>query len=210
MRPTTPTKCGDTMARRVDQHKGVFCLETDQWFSQKDRASVEPALEVLRRLGATPYEHRDVATVEEFNFFFDRYFRPGYKTHPILYLGFHGTLGCDGEDPSVQTGDGNSVTLGDLEHWVDGRAQGRLIYFGSCYMAANDDRLRSFLRRTRAVAVCGYQEAPDWLESMAFDLLALGMLQWRALTRPSIQAFDREIKERAPGLYERLGFRLLT
>ena len=35
------------MPRKVAQSKGVVCLETDQWYGQKDRASVEPALHLL-------------------------------------------------------------------------------------------------------------------------------------------------------------------
>ncbi len=200
------------MARKKSETKGIFCLETDQWFRQKDRATVEPALHLLERYGDVPYEHRDVGTESEFVFFLDRYFRRGYKTHPILYLGFHGWKAEGKErDAFVEIGDGTRITLAQLEEWIDGRARGRLIYFGACgVMDSHGNRLNRFVRNTQAVAVCGYREEVDWLESAAFDALALGALQESGFTKSSIQKFDREIDATAPGLYRRLGFRTVV
>lgn len=93
------------MARGIDKSKGVFCLETDQWYRQKDRSTVEPVLQLLDKFRKVPYERRDVATQEEFKFFLDKYLARGYKTHPILYLGFHGWRAENGEDAFVQIGD---------------------------------------------------------------------------------------------------------
>ena len=94
------------MAKGVAANKGVFCLETDQWFRQKDRSSVEPVLRLVERLCKTRYEHRDVATEGEFKFFLDKYLVPGYDNFPILYLGFHGWGAEDDEDAFVKIGDG--------------------------------------------------------------------------------------------------------
>ncbi len=198
------------MARRVKQSKGVFCLETDQWYGQKDKASVEPALRLIERYSKTPFQHRDVATKEEFKFFLNKYLAPGYDNHPILYLGFHGRCAEDDADACVEIGDGTEVTLQDLEDWIDGRCGGRLIYFGACgVMDTHGNRLNRFVRNTGAVAVAGYRGEPDWLESAALDMLALGHLQYAAFKKPSINKFNRELKETAPGLYSRLGFRLV-
>lgn len=199
------------MPRKVAQSKGVFCLETDQWYGQKNRASVEPALHLLEKYIDMPYQHRDVATEAEFKFFLDRYFQRGYKTHPILYLGFHGGRPVDGEDAFVEINDGTRVSLARLEEWIQGQCRGRLIHFGACgVMDSHGNRLNRFLRSTGAVAVCGYREDVDWLESAAFEALALGQLQSAALTKPSIQKFHRELRQMAPGLCDRLGFRLVV
>ena len=199
------------MAKGVGELKGVFCLETDQWFGYKDRATVEPALDLLERYRKVPYQHRDVATTEEFRYFLDKYFRPGFKTHPILYLGFHGAGAEDGIDAFVETGDGTPVSLEQLEEWIDGRCGGRLVHFGACgVMKSHGNRLNRFVRNTGAVGCCGYREDVDWLESAAFETLLLGLLQGAAFTKSSIQKFDRDLKEMAPGLYERLGFRLIV
>ena len=199
------------MARGIAKFKGVFCLETDQWFGHKDRASVEPALQLLERYRKVPFQHRDVATEQEFRYFLDKYLQPGYNTHPILYLGFHGGRAEDGADAFVEIGDGTQVELEQLEDWIDGRCRGRLVHFGACgVMASNGNRLNRFVRRTKAVGVCGYREDVDWLQSAAFETLAVGRLQDSAFTKSSIQKFDRDLKEMAPGLYANLGFRLVV
>ena len=198
------------MARAKKAYKGVFCLETDQWFQQKDISSIEPALELVERCLGTRYEHRDVATEAEFQFFLDRYFRKGYDNFPILYLGFHGWCAEGGDDAFLEIGDGTQVPLERIEEWIDGRCGGRLVYFGACgVMATHGNRLNRFVRNTGAVAIAGYREEVDWLESAAFDTLALGRLQDAAFTKGSIGKFDRELAATAGGLYERLGFRLV-
>ena len=50
------------MARGIKDYKGIFCLETDQWYGQKNQASVEPALSLLERYDQLPYQYRNVAT----------------------------------------------------------------------------------------------------------------------------------------------------
>ena len=199
------------MARRRDQLKGIFCLETDQWYGQKNRASVEPTLHLLERYQRTPFQHRDVATAGEFKFFLDKYFQPGYKNYPILYLGFHGWGSEDDNDAYVEIGDGSRVTLEQLEQWINGRCNGRIVHFGSCgVMGSHGNRLNRFVRKTQALAVCGYREEVDWVQSAAFEMLLLGSLQDAAFIKTSIKRFDRELKEVAPGLYGGLGFRLVV
>ena len=198
------------MARGVATYKGVFCLETDQWYRQKDMSSIEPALRLVERYCKTRYEHRDVATEGEFRFFLGKYLSPGYRNFPILYLGFHGWHAENDDDAYVQIGDGTEVTLDRLEEWIDGKCAGRLIYMGACgVMNTHGTRLNRFVRNTGAVAVAGYREEVDWLESAALDMLALGRLQDAAFTKSSIRKFNRELKEAAAGLYGRLGFRVV-
>ncbi|MDE0039976.1 MAG: hypothetical protein OXU77_20825, partial [Gammaproteobacteria bacterium] len=206
-----PAAVGEsTMAREVAAKKGVFCLETDQWYRQKDRSSMEPALQLVELYCGTRYEHRDVATTREFEFFLRKYLVPGYENFPILYLGFHGWYAEDGADAYVEIRDGTRVTLIDLEKWIGGQCRGRLIYFGACgVMNTHGNRLNRFVRDTGAVAVAGYREEVDWLEAAAFDVLALGRLQDAAFTKSSIRKFNRELRDTAKGLYDRLGFRLI-
>ena len=190
---------------------GIYCLETDQWFGFKDRTSIEPALRMLERYQKIPFQHRDVATESEFEFFLMKFLQPGYKNYPVLYLGFHGHGPEDGEDARVELEDGTYVTLKTLEEWINGRCFGGIIHFGSCgVMGAHGNRLKSFLKNTGAIAVCGYREDVDWLEAAAFEVLMLGTLFQRpAFTKTTIKKFDRDLRKLAPGLYERLDFRLV-
>ena len=197
--------------RRVDQAKGVFCLETAQWNGHKDRSSVEPILRLLERLRGyqVPYQHRTVATRGELEYALEQYLNPTYRTHPVLYLGFHGYPAVDGQQSGISLADGD-LDLGDLGTMMEGRCASRVVYFGSCWtLDTHGRRLNSFLTQTRAIAVCGYKEEVDWLESTAFDLLFLGIIQGQSLRRrDSMRRFDEELKNTAPGLYRDLGFRL--
>ena len=199
------------MAKKKSDKKHIFCLETDQWYGQKNRSSVEPMLQVVERHQDVSYQHRDVATSGEFEFFLSKYLNPGYQNYPILYLGFHGWKGDDESDSYVTLGDGTNVTLKELENLIAGKCRGRFVYFGACgVMDAHGARLNSFVKNTGAVAVAGYREEVPWLESTAFDMLVLGGLQARAFTKPSISKFDKDLKNTAPGLYKDLGFRLIV
>ena len=176
---------------------GVFCVE-GQWDDNlTDRLSVRPALELLERLGAIQFIHKDVATVAELDYFLDRWTMKSYRPYAVGYFAMHGT-------PSKLSLSGrHSVTLHHIAQQLDGRCAGRRLYFGSCsVMNAPDHALRDFLKVTRAELVCGYTKEVDWVESAALDvgLLAdlaegtqrtlLAKAHWRALT-------------------EKLGFRIL-
>lgn len=197
--------------RRLDQKKGVFCLETDQWHGHKDRSSVEPILHLLERLRGyrVPYQHRTVATRGELEYALAQYLNPTYSTHPVLYLAFHGYPAIDGEQSGISLADAD-LDMGELGAMLEGRCASRVIYFGSCStLDTHGRRLNSFLKQTKAIAVCGYREDVDWLESTAFDMLFLGNIQWHSLRRrDSLRRFDEELKGTAPGLYRDLGFRL--
>ncbi len=172
---------------------------------------MEPILRVLERLKGynVPYQYRTIATRGELEYALDRYLQPTYKTHPVLYLAFHGYGGEDGEESGIWLAEGE-VTLRDLGTMMEGRCANRIVYFGSCStLDARPAQLDSFLLRTRAIAACGYQEEVDWLESTAFDMLFLGTVQSTTLRRrDSIQRFDEKLEQAVPGLYRNLGFQM--
>ena len=206
-------------ARRRDQIKGVFCLEADQWLGQKDRSSVEPMLRMLEVVKGlkVPYDHRTVATIEELKYHLNRYLQRTYDTHPLLYFAFHGggaEKGEDGkvEESSIYLSEGKWMGLSDLAGIMEDRCASRVIHFGACSVMSTDKRrLRTFLRRTGALAVCGYQKDVDWIESAAFDMLILAKIQYYYLGRKdSIQEFDKDLRTAASGLYKKLGFRLIV
>ena len=197
------------MAKKKDQRKGVFCLE-GPWWGVKDRTSLEPVLRLLETQAdyRVPYLHFDVGTREELDFYLKKWTRASFReTHPILYLGFHGSSG------EIEVGEGrnSSVTVDDLAERLEGRCKGRIIHFSSCRTAAAHGReLKKFLARSEALAVCGYKEDADWLEAAAFDMLVLGGLQSASFLQvSSVEKFDRELKSTASGLYRKLGFRML-
>ena len=112
--------------RRLDQTKGVFCLETDQWHGHKDRSSVEPILHLLERLRGyqVPYQHRTVATRGELAYALEQYLNPTYSTYPVLYLAFHGYPAIDGEQSGISLADAD-LDLGELGAMLEGRCASR-------------------------------------------------------------------------------------
>ena len=189
----------------------MFCLESEQWYGQKDRSSVEPILNLLERLKdyEVRYLHKRVATRRELEFSLERYRKPTFETHPVLYLAFHGYPGSEGQQSGLCLEDGD-LDLDDLAAMMTGRCAHRIVYFGSCStLNTHGTRLNSFLRKTGALAVCGYKEEIDWVESTAFDLIFLGKIQRETFRRrDSMRRFDESLRSTAPGLYGGLGFRM--
>lgn len=190
--------------------KGIFCLEGDWWGDLKHQTSVEHGLVLLNKLPPyyTPYIHRDVATRQEFDHHVAKWLQAKHNDYPILYLAFHGTTG------TVQFGDlrkpENIVTLDELEDLLQSRCRGRIVYFSSCdTLAEHGNRLRSFVQRTRALAVCGFRQYVDWLTSVAFDLLFLRQAQYNAFTVSGARAIARHVKDEAAGLASTLGFHMV-
>ena len=196
------------MAIKKGQKKGVFCLETPVWREGrgeiKDKSTVEPLLRLLERSYKIPYLHHDVATIAEFEFYLKKWSLKELDSHPILYLAFHG------KSDRLGVGEGSGVSLSDLAERLDGCCEGRVVHFSSCAtLLMKEHPLNEFLRRTGALAVCGYKAEVSWLESAAFDLLVLGGLQDVSFRQaPSMRKLEADLKEQAPGLRRRLGFRI--
>jgi hypothetical protein len=125
-----------------------------------------------------------------------------------LYLGFHG------EEETIRIGDGREIGcrihLEDLIEQLEGRCDRRIIYLGSCSTMKTDGRrLQSFLRRTGALAICGYKDDVDMLRSAAFELLLFDILLENALNLNGVKAMRRKLQTEARSLVKELGFRMV-
>lgn len=187
--------------------KGIFCLEGD-WWGVKDKTSVEPLLRLLETTAGlkVPYVHHDAATHEEFQHYLKKWSGRTFASHPILYLGFHGSAG------GIEVGEGRSstISLDDLAERLAGACRRRVIHFGSCgTLGVHGRELNGFLNRTGACAVLGYRsDDVDWIKSAAFELLLIGLLQEVSFTKPGMRKLGRLLKEDAPGLRKSLDFRM--
>lgn len=201
------TKTKSAPRSRRNRNRGVFCLEGD-WWHVKDKTTIEPALELLAANGefAFDYIHRDVGVVAEFEYYLDKWVQKGLSRYPILYLGFHGDEG------EISVGDARlregKIDLDWLGERLEGKCAKRLIHFGSCgTLAVNGHTLNRFVRRTQALAVCGYRTDTGWFEAAAFEILLLAELQRWAWDRRGMAAVERNIKKKAAGLVRALQFR---
>lgn len=195
--------------KRRRQH-GVFCLECD-WWHIKRKATIEPALQLLKSSGdlGFDYIHRNVGVKSAFDYYLEKWVQSGLSRYPILYLGFHGSPG------HIFIGDGRrsegNVPLESLANQLEGKCSRKLIHFGSCdTLRANKHQLNRFLRRTGALAVCGYQSEVDWFESIAFEILLLAKLQQVAMDRRGMPVIERWLKNDVAGLVRSLGFRFVA
>lgn len=178
---------------------GVFCLEGSWDYSLDSRLSIESALRLLERNQTIRLVHRDVATRGEFDHYVDRWLRRELKGYDFLYLGFHGT------PKTLYVGDEEQLTLDEFAELIDGRCGGKVLYFASCkVLAADDDTLTDFCRRTGAKAVAGYTRDVDWVEAAAFELLLVSDL---VRARNMKSAYTRLRKE-YPEFTRKLGFRM--
>lgn len=156
------------MVRRRQKSRGIFCLEGDWWNDLKRPSSVRPLLEPLRHLKPyPPYIHRGIGTREEFEFYLHKWSQRTHSDFPILWLAFHGTP--ETIHVGDQRGRKGSVTLDDIAETIAGRCTRRIIHFGGCEtLQCNGHRLNRFLKRPGAIAVSGYENDIDWIQSAAF------------------------------------------
>ncbi len=189
--------------------KGVFCLEGDWWSDLKRPSSVEPLLQIIDQQLANrrPHIRRDIGTVEEFWFYIDKWTQQRYRGYPLLYLGFHGEHGVLCIGPGGRCS--NQVTLDELAERLRGKCHRRMIHLGACLaLGVSARRIKRILEITGALAVSGYSKEVNWMESAAFELLVLTEMQYWTLTIHGVNAMRLRIREAAPGLARRLGFRM--
>jgi hypothetical protein len=174
----------------------IFCLE-GEWKNMRSRESVVPYLDLLERLDYATYVHRDVATIEEFDYYIQTLKRSSAKTYPVLFLASHGSSGKWYLRSDV------SLTLEDLGERLEGRMSGRVVHFGGCSIArAKPERLTAFAEKTDARAVTGYSKVVDWLSTAAFEMVLLAEMM--NAKRP--ETIHRRIVTAHPLWSKELGF----
>lgn len=120
------------------------------------------------------------------------------RRYGIGYFGFHGSSG------EIEIGK-NILTLEDFADLLGGRCAGRVIHLGSCSTVdVSPKRLKEFVKRTKARAVCGYREDVDWIESAAMDLLVIESIAHYE----RIDASYNWLRSQHAGFVRRLGFRM--
>lgn len=161
--------------------RGLFCLEGFWYGDHRDRTSVIPLLEAVHRFSKMPFIHHRCGTVDEFKFSVERWKKKAFhRKYPLLYLAFHGEKG------TIRIGK-ESISLEEMADLLQESCEGRVIYFGGCEtLHIHLRKLKTFLKKTRMLAILGYRREVEWMISASFDILLLNML-----TDPSIP-FDKK------------------
>jgi hypothetical protein len=171
------------------KQKGIFCLEGLWDTDLRKTSTVRPILELLRANCDIEYIYRDCATREEFEFYIKKWSQKTYNAYPVLYLAFHG------EEFGLRIGS-YPYDLDDLANLLEKKCYHRIIIFGSCSTLRVDKRhLKRFLRKTEALAICGYRTDIDWMRSAAFELLLLSEIKENKFDGRGIKAIERKVSE---------------
>lgn len=184
---------------------GLFCLEGD-WNvdDPADRLTIEPALEMLERMGILQLHHRNVNTQAELWRHLDNWDSKALDAYRFLYLGFHGK-------PEMLDISGDPLGLDTLGLKLENRCSDRVIFLSSCgALESSEDSLTKFCKATGADAVVGYTQDVDFVEAAAFEMILFSYLcDMDFGTRPPRSMYKR-VTEEFPDFTWRLGFRVAT
>lgn len=168
--------------------KGIFCLEGMWDDNLKQKSTVQPILHMLEVNGDVRYIHHDVATVEELEFYLSRWKLARYRGYPILYLAFHG------EEEKLFVGD-IEYNIDRLGEMLSDSCANSIVMLASCSTLNTDKRnIKRFLRKTRALAICGYKSRVNWILSAAFEILVLSAFQETEFSGRGISTILRQVK----------------
>ena len=185
------------------QKKGIFCLEGLWYDDLRKRSTVKPILELLELNSNIPFLHSDCATEVELKFYINKWKTVKYKRYPILYLAFHGKENGLLIENEV-------FTLEQIGNLLAGKCKNRVILFASCTTVKTDLRnLKNFLRKTNALAICGYKRIVPWISSTAFELMLLAAMQDNVFDGRGIEAIYHKITKVAK-MFKDLDFLMVT
>lgn len=183
--------------------KGIFCLEGLWHDDLRNRSTVEPVLDLLELNSDIPFLHSDCATRVEFEFYIKKWIKNTYNRYPILYLAFHG----------LENGiliDKEPFTLDEFSSLLEGKCKNRVFVFASCSTIKTDRRnLKRFLKKTNALAICGYRRTVPWIMATAFELILLSTMQDNSLDGRGINAIYQRVND-VSAMFRQLDFLMLT
>ena len=152
----------------------IFCLETEWTQSVHDMKKVSPVQSLLEFVSNTldvQYVFRQVAVLQDFDYYIRHLEAATYGAYDIVYLCFHGSKG------SIQFADKFDYSLLKLADDYNGLFTGRTIIFDSCCtLKLNEDDMRRVKTQTGARIIIGYTKSVDLVSSFVFELWLLSAL----------------------------------
>lgn len=179
--------------------KEVFCLEGDWNKNLKKQNSMMEVLVFLKKNRDINYIHRHCGTRENLEYYIGKWKMKRYADYSILYIAFHG------KPNQILVGQ-DIITLDELADILGPNCHNKIIHFGTCHTLNTDMRqIKSFLRKTNALCVCGFGVEIKFVEGCVFDILLIDMLQdFKDITR--VRA---NINLYYGSLARKLGFKLI-
>ena len=180
----------------------IYCVEgVHDWGDGEPTPTVEPMLELLRRLGYWEYLHRTCATWAELEYRLAEEWDRCPKGS-VLYFNTHGAPDQiwlrDGEQPV------GVLTLQELAN-----CEGCHVHFGGCDTFGDGEaNLKKFMDYTGATSVSGYATKADWIGPVApgltLELQFFGALAGVNFARNTksrtgkLRKIEKEVQSRFP------------
>lgn len=189
--------------RTNKQKKGIFCLDGLLESNLERTSTVQPILKLLHDHQGIPFICKDFAKWEELEFYLSKWTNRQYLKYPILYISSHG------QESEIHDGT-HRYTLEDLAAVLGNRCSNRIIIVSSCSTLLADKRkLKTFLRETNALAICGYRNDVNFLQATAFELLLMAEFQDNEFSGRGIESIQAKANAIARNFRE-LEFRMVT
>jgi len=181
--------------------KGIFCIEGDWNHNLKDKTSVKHTLEFLKHSAKIENIYKNCSTEAQFEEYIKTSLQRGYKEYSIIYIAFHGASG------SIDLGKRTKLGIDKIAKIINtnGDATDKIIHFGCCStLDIPTYKLRRFLKETGAIAISGYTEKIDFVQSMCLDILYFNHCQEFL----KISAIENKMNKYYKGLIKELGFKI--
>ena len=149
----------------------IFCLETE-WTQSihdlKDKSTVHSLLEFIEGTLQIQYVFRQVATLEDFDYYIRHLQAASYAPYDLVYLCFNGTSGA------IAFAEKSEYQLSDFAKEHKGIFKDRTVIFDSCStLNLDEEDIQYFKKTTGARMVIGYRKRVDFIKSFVFEFWLL-------------------------------------
>jgi len=186
------------------KHKNIYCIEGNWTHDLRDKRSIKTGLEFLEHNSFSKkhvlHIHRQCSSLPEFETLLKESIFKKYERYSIVYLAFHGHEGI------LQVGKRSTISIDVIAEMLQGKAQNKIIHFGSCEtLKVKKPQLNRFLKTTGVLAVSGYEKSIDFMPSTFLDLLYFQFCQ----QYQKMYLVEQDVKQYYGKLARELGFRLI-
>ena len=160
---------------KLTSMKRIFCLETE-WDTSlhalKSKSTVQSLLGFFEESLGVPYVFRQVATLDDFDFYISHLENPSYDAYDIVYLCFHGMKG------GIAFADESDYSLVEFAEDYKDIFKGRTVIFDCCSTLgfSREDALY-FKRKTGARVLVGYTRDVKFVPSFVFEFWLLNAMR---------------------------------
>lgn len=189
------------MIQTKNRAKHIFCIEGDWINDHRKKDSVKMALDFFEINSGIKYICKNCTTREQMILTVKDACLKRYSKYEILYFAYHG------QSRKILLNKGKTVSLDDIAEALDGKANRKIIHFGSCstLKEIKKPELNRFLKKTGAIAISGYTKDISFVSSTFLDLVYFEICN----EFKDIRAIEKKVKKEYSQLIAKLGFKII-